>query len=134
MFTFSFFFELNFKYWDILPCIVWGLIYTSVVVWCDFFEFRLEFVAYFKGVDEVVNAFASHSSVGACQCLECFVGVRIGFTAQNGLDRFSHDYPAVFQVSLDAGFVQEQFAQTLHCALEGNEGVCHRYAYVSDHC
>ena len=47
--------------------------------------------------------------------------MRISLAAQNGLDGLGHYSPAVVEVTADALFVEQELAQSLQRALEGNQ-------------
>ena len=96
-------------------------------------EFALHAVAYVEAVNEVVDAFFGDGFVGACECLEGFVGMGIGLAAENGLYGFGHHCPAIVEVAADGLFVEEEFAETFECALERDEGMAHGYADVADY-
>ena len=75
-------------------------------------KFSLHFVTDIKPVDEFRNALLSDSSVGACQGLQCFIGVREGFAAQNGLYGLCTYSPTCVKVGSNAFFVEQQFVKT----------------------
>lgn len=74
-----------------------------------------------------------HVLVGACESLECLVRVWISFTAQYGLDSFSHDSPSVVEVTLESLFIEDELAESLESALYGNDGMTERHTDVAEH-
>ena len=59
--------------------------------------------------------------------------MRIGFSAQDGLDGFGTDSPATLQVAANSLLVENKLAQTLQGTLDADEHVSHRHTDVAEH-
>ena len=80
-----------------------------------------------------MNGFLGHVFIGACKRLESLIGMRIGFSAQDGLDGLCHDSPRIVEVLLQLLGVENQFAQTFQCALNGDNAMAERHTDVAQH-
>ena len=86
---------------------------TCIIAWCDGHELCLYAVADLQLLDKLMDSLFRHMLVGTGQGLQCFIGMRIGLTTENGLDGFSHNSPIVLKVVIDSLLVEKQLAQPL---------------------
>ena len=114
-----------------MPCFKLGLD-TGVVERSDSHQFCLYCVADVECLNELVDALLCHVLVCTCECLESLVRMRISLATENGLDGFSHDSPCIVEVFLQLLLVEDELAQTLQCALDGDDAVSERHAYVAE--
>ena len=80
------------------------------------------------------SCFFRYSLVRTSQSFQSLIRMRICLPAQNRLDGFGHDRPAVVQIGIDGLTVQQQLAQTFQRALDGNYHVPHRYTDIAQDC
>ena len=59
--------------------------------------------------------------------------MRIGFTAQDGLDGFGHDGPCVVKVLAQLLLVEDELPQAFQRTLDGDDAVSERYADVAQY-
>ena len=81
----------------------------------------------------MVYGLLGHLLVGARQRLQGLIGVGVGLAAQDGLYGLGHHGPGLLQVVAQALLVQDELAQSLQRALEGDEAVAHGHAHVAQH-
>ena len=74
-----------------------------------------------------------HLGVGACERLQCLIGMRVSLATQDGLYGLSHDSPSVVEVGGDGLLVEYELAQTLQRALHGYDTVAERHTDVAQH-
>ena len=80
-----------------------------------------------------MNGFLNPVLVGACESLESLRSMRLSFTAQDGLDSFSHYSPSVVKVALKSLFVEDKLAESLECALYSDDRMTERHTDVAEH-
>ena len=61
-------------------------------------QLLFDLFVYVQPFNEVLDRGFGDGLVGARQRFQCFVGMRVAFSAQDGLDGLGHHAPAVVQV------------------------------------
>ena len=105
---------------------------TCIVRRGDCHKLCFDSFANIQCLDEFVNSLLCHLGVCTSESLECFVRMWISFTTKNGLYGFCYDSPCVVKVSLKSLLVEDKLAQTLECALDGDNAMTKRSADVTE--
>ena len=96
-------------------------------------QLLLHGIAHGQCVNKRMDRLLGHRLVGARQCLQRLVRLRIALSAQDGLNALGNDRPTVLQVAVQSALVEQQFAQALQKALESDLNMRQRHTHVAQH-
>ena len=105
--------------------------YSRIVVGSDVHELSLHTVAHVETLDKLVDSLFVHLLVGACEGFQCLIRMRIGLAAQYCLYGLCHYSPCVVEVGCYLLLDEDELAQSLECALEGNDAVSHWHTHIA---
>ena len=107
------------------------VIISSIILRRNRSQFRFDFFAHGQSFDEFVDGLLVDVFVGPCEALQKLIGTFDFLAAQDRLDGFGHHGIVLLQVLTDLVLVEQEFIQTLHQRLDGDEGVGQRHADVA---